>query len=116
MLVERHALRLVVFELSGVTTVGSAEVVQIGRSVVRRLDRLAQRLSCLACLLQPLSTLLKPVLQQTLHIGLVVPVECLARVVLNGLLQRPEQILVVDDVAVFLVFAVEAIDSADRLE
>ena len=116
MFVERHALRLIAFELSGVATVSGAEVVHISCGVARRLDRLAQRLGRLACFLQPLSTLLESVFQQPLHIGLVVPVECLARVILNGLLQRPEQVLVVDDVAVFLVFAVEAVDSAYRLE
>jgi hypothetical protein len=37
-------------------------------------------------------------------------------VVLDRALQGTEKVLVVDDVAVFLVLAVQAVDPADRLE
>jgi hypothetical protein len=46
----------------------------------------------------------------------VVAGECFTGVVLDRAFQRSEQVLVVDDVAVFLVLAVEAIDAAYGLE
>ena len=61
-------------------------------------------------------TLFSPVLEQALHVLGVVAVERLARVVPDGLLERAEEILVVDDVAVFLVLAVQAVYPADCLE
>ena len=50
-LVECHTLRFVVFELLLITTLGGAKEAQIRRSVAWRLNRLAQRLDRLACLL-----------------------------------------------------------------
>ena len=80
------------------------------------LHRFAQRLDRFARLFQPLAALAQPVFEQTFDVGAVVAVEGFARVVLDRLLQRLEEVLVVDDVAIFLVVAVEPVDPADGLE
>ena len=59
---------------------------------------------------------LQPILQQSRDVLGVIPFKGLARVILDGLLQGFEQVLVVDNVAVFLVVTVQAVDATDRLE
>ena len=113
--VEGSALALVVLALIGVAF-RSAEEAQIGRCIARGRDRLAQGSDLLAEVFESLSGLLQAILEQSADVFRVVPVKCLAGIIVNGLRQGSEQILVVDDVAVFLVLAVEAVDPADRLE
>ena len=93
-----------------------AEIPQVRLGVPRRLDGFAQRLDRFTGLLQPLPPTLEAVLQQAFHVFAVIALERLARVFLDRSLQRPEQILVVDDVAVLLVLSVQSVDAADRLE
>ena len=114
--VQGDTLRFVLLELPGVAAVRRAEVTPVGGGISGRLHRLAERRDRLARLFQSLASLLETVLQQALHVLGIVAVERLPGVVLDGPLQRSEQVLVVDDVAVLLVLAVEAIHPTDRLE
>ena len=67
-------------------------------------------------LLQPLAGLSQPVFEQAGHVFLVVAVERAGGVVVHRAFEALEQVLVVDDVAVFLVVAVEPVHAADGLE
>ena len=78
--------------------------------------RLAQRLERLACVLQVFARLVQAVFQQALHIVYVIAIQRAAGVVAHGTFQAFEQVLVVDDVAVFLVVTVQPIHPANGLE
>ena len=59
---------------------------------------------------------MQPVLQQAFDIGLVITFECARGVVGNCALKAAEQVFIVDDLAVFLVVAIEPIHPANGLE
>ena len=66
--------------------------------------------------MQSLAGLAQPVFEQPGHVFLVVTVERAGGVLLDRALQALEQVLVVDDGAVFLVVAVQPVHAADGLE
>ena len=63
-----------------------------------------------------LTRLAEAVLQEPGDVLPVVAVERAGRVVVDRALQTPEEVLVVDDVAVLLVVTVQPVHPADRLE
>ena len=114
--VQRQALRFVRFELRGIARIFGRKISQVGRLILRRGNRLAQCPHLLQRVFQSLLRLAEPILQQPGHIFLVVTVQCARGVIMHRPFQAFEQILVVNDVAVFLVFAVQPVHPADGLE
>ena len=91
-------------------------MVQVLEQLLGRLHRLAVHRDGLQGVVEALAGFLQPVLQLDLWRCVVVTRVQLAGVDLDGVLDLLEQVLVVDDVAVVLVLAVEAIGPADGLE
>ena len=115
-LVEFEPLGFVLFELCCVTRFDRAKVMQKRRRRLRPGHRLTQRLDRFARVFQVLAGLVQAVFQQALDIFGVIAVQRAAGVVAHCPFQAFEQVLVVDDVAVFLVIAIQPIDAANGLE
>ena len=95
---------------------GRAEVVLVLQRVFRRGNRLADGPDLLQGVVEILPRLLDAVGQQAFDVLGLVAVQCAAGVVGDSTFQGVEQVLVVDDVALVLVIAVEPVDAADGLE
>ena len=54
--------------------------------------------------------------QKTRHIFLGIPVQRACGIIVDRGFEALEQVLVIDDVAIFLVFAIEPVDAANRLK
>ena len=83
---------------------------------LRRRHWLAQRSHHLQSFIQVLALLLNTILEQAFYIFFVVICEGFRGVVRNRILQRLEQISVVDDIAVLFIVTIEPVHAADSLE
>ena len=94
----------------------TAEIMLIIELRLGRFHWLTQGADGFQSVIQILFGLGQSILEQPGHILLVITREGLGRIVVDRLLQRLEQVFVIDDVAVLLVVTIEPIHPADGLE
>src|SRR5437016_1772281 len=102
MFIERKALRLVFFELTGIARFLGTEIPEVPSGIFRWFYRLAQGPNGLLGLFQSLPSLLQSIFQKPRYIFFVVPVECAGGVLVHCSFETLEKILVIDDVSVIL--------------
>ena len=115
-LIQCKSVRFVFFQLFCVARFLRTEIPNKRSRIPGRFHRLTQRLHRLSGFLQPFFGLLQPVLQQPGHIRTVIPVKGTARIIAHRPFQALEQVFVINNIPVFLIFPVKAVHTAYRLE
>src|SRR5437879_6397810 len=116
MFVEREALRLVFFELPRIAGLLRTEIPKVRSGIFWRFNWFAECPNGLLCLFQFLPSLLQAILQKPSYIFLVVAIERAGSILVHCSLKTLEKILVVDNVSIILIVAVQPIHATDSLE